>query len=221
MPLLGTLQYLLITICVLGCAATIVSEGRDYSKGKWVFKPLASTAFILLAYSVGALDSTYGTWILLGLALSWLGDILLIPKDSKRSFIFGIISFLLGHVAYAVGFWSLGLNLPAFFISIVGAVIASWFIYRWLSASLEGPFKAVVPVYIGVIMVMVVTAISAAAHVAAVSLIAGAVLFAVSDIFVARERFVTSGIINRLAGLPMYYIAQLILAFSVVVLVSG
>ena len=217
MPLLGILQYLLIAICMLGFAVTIVSEGRDYSKGKWIFKPLASTAFILLAYSVGALDSTYGSWILLGLTLSWLGDVLLIPKDSHRSFIFGIISFLLGHVAYTLGFWSLGFNLPALFASIVGAVIASWFIYRWLSASLVGPFKAVVPVYIGVIMVMVVTAISAAVHVAAVSLIVGAVLFAVSDIFVARERFVASGIINRMVGLPMYYIAQLVLAFSVAI----
>jgi len=220
-PLFGTLQYLLIAICLLGCAATIVSEGRNYSKGKWIFKPLASTAFILLAYSVGALDSTYGTWILLGLALSWLGDVLLIPKDSKQSFILGIISFLLGHVAYTLGFWSLGFNLPALFISIAGAVIASWFIHRWLSASLEGPFKAVVPIYIGVIMVMVVTAISAAIHVAAVGLIVGAVLFAVSDIFVARERFVTSGIVNRLVGLPMYYIAQLILAMSVVIKVHS
>lgn len=221
MPLFGTLQYLLITICLLGCAATIVSEGRDCSKGKWIFKPLASTAFILLAYSVGAMDSTYGTWILLGLALSWLGDVLLIPKDSKRSFIFGIISFLLGHVAYTLGFWSLGFNLPALFISIVGAVVASWFIYRWLSSSLKGPFRAVVPVYIGVIMVMVVTAVSAAVHVVAVSLIAGAVLFAVSDIFVARERFVAPGIVNRLVGLPMYYVAQLVLALSVAIKVNG
>jgi hypothetical protein len=46
-------------------------------------------------------------------------------------------------------------------------------------------------------------------------LLAGAVLFALSDVFVARDRFVHSGFANRQWGLPLYFLAQLILAASV------
>jgi uncharacterized membrane protein YhhN len=43
----------------------------------------------------------------------------------------------------------------------------------------------------------------------------GAVLFYASDIFVARNRFIESEFLNRLVGLPFYYIGQFLLAFSV------
>ncbi len=40
-------------------------------------------------------------------------------------------------------------------------------------------------------------------------------LFYLSDLFVARERFVTSAFVNRLVGLPLYYGGQVLLALSV------
>jgi len=43
----------------------------------------------------------------------------------------------------------------------------------------------------------------------------GAVFFYVSDIFVANQRFVIEQFYNRLIGLPLYYTAQFLLAFSV------
>jgi hypothetical protein len=36
----------------------------------------------------------------------------------------------------------------------------------------------------------------------------------VSDIFVARQRFVTKAFVNRSAGLPLYYAGQFMIAFS-------
>jgi len=50
---------------------------------------------------------------------------------------------------------------------------------------------------------------------ARVLVMAGSLLFYASDLFVAKHRFVEKNIINRYAGLPMYYAAQFILAFSV------
>jgi hypothetical protein len=44
---------------------------------------------------------------------------------------------------------------------------------------------------------------------------AGAILFYVSDIFVARQRFVDSNYINRLVGLPLYYVGQFMISFSI------
>lgn len=44
---------------------------------------------------------------------------------------------------------------------------------------------------------------------------AGALCFYVSDIFVARDQFIKNTFINRLAGLPLYYAGQFMIAFSV------
>jgi hypothetical protein len=46
-------------------------------------------------------------------------------------------------------------------------------------------------------------------------ILVGAVLFYVSDIFEAHDRFVTEQFYNRFIGLPLYYTAQFLLAFSV------
>lgn len=43
---------------------------------------------------------------------------------------------------------------------------------------------------------------------------AGAVAFYVSDVFVARDRFMKGGFVNRLVGLPLYYAGQFLIAFS-------
>lgn len=43
---------------------------------------------------------------------------------------------------------------------------------------------------------------------------AGAVAFYLSDVFVARDRFMKNEFVNRLVGLPMYYAGQFLIAFS-------
>ncbi len=43
----------------------------------------------------------------------------------------------------------------------------------------------------------------------------GAVLFAASDLSVARQAFVAPALVNQAWGLPAYYVAQLLLAWSV------
>jgi len=43
----------------------------------------------------------------------------------------------------------------------------------------------------------------------------GAFLFYLSDLFVARNQFVKPDFINRLFGLPLYYLGQFFLAFSI------
>jgi len=42
-----------------------------------------------------------------------------------------------------------------------------------------------------------------------------AVMFYASDICVARSRFVSDDFINQLIGLPLYYVAQLIIAANI------
>ncbi len=53
------------------------------------------------------------------------------------------------------------------------------------------------------------------------ALFLGALCFYVSDIFVARDRFVKSQFLNRLLGLPLYYGGQFLIAFSVGLVLYG
>jgi hypothetical protein len=43
----------------------------------------------------------------------------------------------------------------------------------------------------------------------------GAVSFYISDLFVARDRFLKTEFVNRLIGLPLYYGGQFLFAFSI------
>ena len=49
----------------------------------------------------------------------------------------------------------------------------------------------------------------------------GAIAFTISDLFVARERFVQTGFANGAIGLPLYFGSQLLLAYSVTLAPSG
>ena len=87
-------------------------------------------------------------------------------------------------------------------------------ILRWLWPHLPDGMRPAVAAYVIAISLMVILA-SGTITGFGPQLAIGAVMFAVSDIFVARERFVTSSVANRLWGLPLYYAAQIVLALSV------
>ncbi len=74
--------------------------------------------------------------------------------------------------------------------------------------------KRPVDVYIVVITLMVATAFAASRVGAPTTVLAGAIAFYLSDLSVARDRFVCSTFTNRLWGLPLYYVAQLLLGSS-------
>ncbi len=66
-----------------------------------------------------------------------------------------------------------------------------------------------------VISLMVVVALGAAAATDRFAIAAGAACFYLSDLHVARHRFVVESFWNKAWGLPLYYAAQLILASTV------
>jgi uncharacterized membrane protein YhhN len=211
---------------VLPVAVTVVlvlglmgAEYRESQAGKWLFKPLASAGFLWAAVEAGAAHHLVGQIMLVGFALGWLGDVLLIPHD-KRAFLAGLVAFLLGHVAFVAAFVVRGLD-PALTggvllpLALVAAVVLKWL---WPSLGrMRGPVVA----YVAVICAMVATAVGTALGVSASVgrppsglLLVGALLFFVSDLAVARNRFVLPGFVNRAWGLPAYYGGQLLLALG-------
>ena len=60
-----------------------------------------------------------------------------------------------------------------------------------------------------------VTALAATSGGGPPGVAAGALAFVASDLFVARDRFVSPAFANRLLGLPLYYAAQMLLAATI------
>jgi len=175
-------------------------------------KAAASAGFILVALSSGGTSQGYGRLVLLALALSWIGDLAL-TFASARAFRAGLVAFLLGHVAYSLAFGSRGLDALATALAAVVVATIAFAVWRWLAPHV-GDMAGPVTAYIVVISLMVVLALGTSAHEMDPRIAAGALLFFVSDLFVAREQFVTRGIENRIIGLPLYYTAQVLLALT-------
>ena len=195
--------------------ALIVAESRQSPAGLWATKPLAAAAYIAIALAAGATGSPYGWAILAALFLSWWGDVLLIPKDRPGVFRAGILAFLAGHLAFAVAFVIRGVSPGALVIALGLMAIPAVTVPPWLADKVPAELKPAVVAYIGVISVMFALAVATHAREPSLLIVAGAALFWLSDLFVARDRFVQPGFVNRLIGLPLYFTAQVLLALSV------
>jgi uncharacterized membrane protein YhhN len=203
-----------IAACAAGVAALLAAEHRSSQRGIWLAKPWASLSFIFVALASGALETTYGGWILLGLLLCLAGDLLLIPVQRPKFFRAGVFAFLLGHVAFAAAF----LTQPRSDGWLAGAAIALALllalVWRWLAPSLPADMKQPVVAYFIVIGTMSALACAVTAAGGPAGVAVGALAFAASDVAVARDRFVQHDFRNRAWGLPLYYFAQVLLALT-------
>lgn len=202
------------SLTAVSLAALLFAEWRGAQRVEWVAKPLASTGFIVAAISRGAMDGAYGRAILCGLAFSMLGDVLLMPQ-SKRAFMAGLGAFLLGHVAYAAAFLVRGVGVSVTLAGLALLAIPASVVGRWLWPAVPAEMRGPVLGYIVVISSMVALALGTVSKMGGVTVLVGAVMFYLSDLSVARDRFVKKGLVNRLWGLPMYYAAQHVLASTV------
>lgn len=207
------LPWAALTLAAL--VVLLLSRWRGFLPGAWIAKPIASTGFVAAALAAGATQTRYGQLVLAALVLSWLGDVLLIPKQVKAAFLAGLVSFLLGHVAFAAAFVARGVSAPALALACVLLALPLAFALRWLGPHVKGSMKLPVRAYVFVISAMVACAAATVWAAGNPVVLLGAVAFYASDLAVARERFVVHTFANELWGLPLYYGAQLLLASTV------
>jgi uncharacterized membrane protein YhhN len=181
----------------------------------WVAKPLASAGFVALALARGAPHTSYGRLVLAALAFGWLGDVLLIRKGARRAFAAGLASFLLGHLVFALAFLVRGVAPAGLAAGALAAAALALPVARWLAPHVPERLRLPVRAYVVVISAMVACAAGAWGATRDGALLAGAAAFFLSDLAVARERFVAKSFANKLWGLPLYYGAQLLLAWTV------
>jgi uncharacterized membrane protein YhhN len=182
-------------------AVTAANKAAEY-----VCKPAATSLLLAAAAVLSPEDSGQRTAFVVALALSLIGDVaLMVPGDRL---VVGLGAFLLGHVAYIVGFTMLDGDTSDYAIAGAAvAVIALILGTRIVRALLRGGHRELVgPVvaYVLAIGVMVTCAIAVGNAWA----IAGAVLFFTSDALIAEQRFVQPRRFVPVLIMITYHVAQ-------------
>jgi len=212
------LKYILIVVAACLLLGLLWAESTGNNWLALGFKTPLSILFVITALLQPKVLPKYFRFVLIGLILGLVGDVCL-ALPGLTAFRVGLVAFLAGHILYILAFAIL--TRRADWINPVNILIIaiSGCIYLWLLPHL-GNMLVPVTFYIVVISVMVAGAWAAFRNprvqgLGAWFILVGAVFFFVSDIFVAHQRFVIEQFYNRLIGLPLYYTAQFLLAFSV------
>lgn len=210
-------------VCVL-----LVSELRlqksalvHWKRLKITSKSLASVGFVLLYFFNLGETNLFSNSVLIALILAFIGDLLLLRQESKHFFKLGILTFAAAHLAYIIAFSRLLMDIDPLLISSLISLFLGITVYCWLRRYLTAYFKWLVPVYLLLIGVMMTLGMAAGLSTDNYWLFCGSLGFAISDIFVARNRFINKQIINRLIGLPLYYAAQIWIIFAALELNPG
>lgn len=212
------MNALIIILGIILLFGVLYYEKKKNRIPRIITKSILSLLFVLTALLQPRPVPTYFYFLFMGLIFCLVGDVCL-ALPQKKAFMGGLVAFLVGHVLYIFSFSSLipvseWLSPGLFIIVIISALI-----FFWLRPHLKSMLIPVL-LYIVVITVMAFGAWAvfgkSSFQISGRALIlVGALCFYVSDIFVARHRFIKEEYQNRLLGLPLYYTGQFMLAFSV------
>lgn len=191
---------------------------------EYVAKPAVMVCLFLWLYlATGLQGVTF--WFGLGILFSLAGDVLLM-LSLERMFVFGLLAFLLAHIAYLAGFqnelrtvsfWSVLL----IFIIAVNALRLMRRIISAMRANGQDRLVNPVIVYSSVISVMLyaaMTTLSNPAWKAGASLLVGlgAFLFYASDLVLAWNKFVSPIKNGRMINIGLYHLGQIGLIAGVI-----
>jgi uncharacterized membrane protein YhhN len=209
----------IIILAVVLLTGLLYFEKTGNRKAVIPTKTILSLFFVITVIVQSHPVLSYYHLLLAGLILCLIGDFFL-ALPQKAMFLAGLISFLLGHVLYVLAFFFVA-SISGLIIwpGVAVVLIVSGSVFLWLRPHLGG-MKVPVFFYVVIISLMVIGAWSilidcSLTMESRIVIFAGALLFYVSDIFVARDRFLKKEFLNRLIGLPLYYAGQFLLAFSV------
>ncbi len=194
---------------------------------RYVTKPLLMPLLVIYFVSaVRSFSSSLKKWLILALAFSWLGDVLLMFESADDSyFIFGLIAFLLADIFYIILFDQIRLKekikqslLPLLPIAVYYILLISL-----LQPSL-GNMQKPVSVYGLVISIMLSFAVDLwrlKNRAASFFIILGAILFITSDSLIAINKFYQSFELVGIAIMLTYGLAQLLITLGVARYISS
>ncbi len=200
-----------------------LAVAKKWKRLEYYAKPGVMLFLLAWLWSVSGFIG-YLAWFALGLFFSLSGDVFLMLRHER--FIAGLISFLLAHIAYTIGFTEAipPFTLISFLIAVVVG-ISSVRIYRGVSnalvASGESKLKIPVLMYTIVISAMLFSALLTLERpewsmLSSLIVSLGAVLFYLSDAFLAWNKFVQPVRHGRLIVIISYHLGQILIVIGAV-----
>jgi len=190
---------------------------KGLNKLEYVVKPAVMIClFFWLYLSTGLQGLTL--WFGIGILFSLAGDVLLMIS-LDRMFIFGLIAFLLAHVAYLFGFQNelMEINAWSVLLIVILSISAVRVMRRIVSAiRAKGQTRLANPVivYSTVITVMLYAAMTTISNPvwktnASFFVSVGAFLFYISDLILAWNKFVSPIKNGRILNIAAYHLGQI------------
>jgi uncharacterized membrane protein YhhN len=192
-----------------------IAVAKQWKRLEFFAKPGVMVALLIWLVQVGGLSSRMA-WFAAGLLFSLAGDVFLMLPEEK--FIAGLLSFLLAHLAYLAGFNASPppINAASLVLALLVAAAASQLYGRisaGLAASGASKLKTPVLVYSTAISLMLAAALVTLVRedwVAGPALLVslGALLFFLSDTFLAWNKFVSPLPYGKLRIITTYHLGQ-------------
>jgi uncharacterized membrane protein YhhN len=207
-----------IVLSIVFLLAAVASLAGTLSEHFWLhdlFTPLATICILALAVSNWrAFRKSYALWIGVGLFFSLLGDIALLRAEEH--FLPGLVAFLFAHIAYLIAFTrdtKFPASLSVCFLYLFVAATLYLFLFPRLPVALKLPvavYAILLTAMAGQAMGRYLVVRSRVAKLAA----NGALLFMLSDVFLAIDRFRASWPRAPLLILVAYFLGQWLIALS-------
>jgi uncharacterized membrane protein YhhN len=182
-------------------------------------------ALVVAALVLDPSDGAQRGWFVAAFVLSMAGDVFLMlperPLGPIDTFVAGLASFLLGHVAFIAGLWVAGpsgrgvdgARLAGGAVLVVALMLTlGRRIVAGVRAGPDPSLVVAVTAYMVVISAMVASAIGTGVALAVV----GSLLFYCSDALIAWNRFIEARRLGPLAIIVTYHAAQACLLLSLV-----
>lgn len=208
-------KSILLFLIVIAVILTIVSEYIDNKTMLYIFKPLSTilVLFFPLFYANNALKP-YKNSILIGLVFCLLGDIFLM---FDAYFIFGLASFLIGHVFFMYAFTTIN-GFSRNVKTLIPLVLISVLIFFYLKDHL-GDLLIPVILYITCIILMVWQAINVYVwkkETGFLLIAVGACVFLVSDTVLSYRKFIGDFSIAQFLISSTYWTAITLISLSTI-----
>ena len=208
-------------LCLCLAALFMWTEKKGNYVGAVILKGLASLCFVFVGIMAGD-GSQPAKLVVTGLALGCVADVLLnlrwvFPRKGQLIFLIGILVFLSGHVVYLAAVLPLAKN---WIICVVVGVVLTAMLMKWIFSRITAKkaFKIFGVFYLGAILLLNCVAVSNLATAPSVFtglFAAGALLFLISDIVLILNTFGPESKFSlRVTNLSLYYIGQLLIAWS-------
>ncbi len=204
-------------VLLAALAAVALADWVAVARADRAAERLAKPAFMVLllafAWLLHADEVPQGRWLLAGLALCLVGDVLLLDSEVERRFRLGLTVFLLAHVAYLVALVEMPHASPLWpGVVLVGLVLVLALAGGLVPLARRDPATGGPPTAYGVVLAGFAGYAWFSGH---LLLGIGASLFVVSDALIGFTRFVRDFARSHVVVMVTYHVAQLLIVVGV------